>query len=383
MRVPSSIAIALVLIGAVRCLGADIPGDRSDLGDNAALQYWQGFAELPVLDPAEQKALENCENIGLDGAADALLDKARPSLMYLHRGERLQRCAWGLDYKDGPNLLMPHLGKARALARFAVLHMRQQLTRHQWHAGAEDTLALLRFARHVGVDPVLIARIVDTGIEFLTIEQLAPFLPDMDAPSLKLLADGLATLAPAATLQSCIIDDRRFTAEPLAQRLQQAALAKDSRLKDILDAFVDPQSSTRLTKELETTAHAAACSRDFPRLYDEILAMSELPSAEFAKQYRDFENAIARNPLALGMLPNLQGLRAAFDRQQTRMELLRAAIAVVQGGSERVKDVKDPFGDGPFQFRGLDHGFVLTSKLVYRGEPVSLTFGQDKDKPSR
>jgi hypothetical protein len=53
-------------------------------------------------------------------------------------------------------------------------------------------------------------------------------------------------------------------------------------------------------------------------------------------------------------------------------------MAVVQGGPDRLKDFKDPFGDGPFEYRALDRGFELKSKLLFRDQPVTLTVGTGK-----
>jgi hypothetical protein len=67
---------------------------------------------------------------------------------------------------------------------------------------------------------------------------------------------------------------------------------------------------------------------------------------------------------------------ATERRTQTRMALFKAALAVVQDGPDKLKDIKDPFGDGPFEYRALDKGFELESKLLYHEKPVTLTVGQ-------
>ena len=59
---------------------------------------------------------------------------------------------------------------------------------------------------------------------------------------------------------------------------------------------------------------------------------------------------------------------------------LKAAIAVARGGPDKVKDFRDPFGDGPFEYKALPQGFELRSKLQFRGEPVVLQVGQPPKK---
>jgi hypothetical protein len=56
--------------------------------------------------------------------------------------------------------------------------------------------------------------------------------------------------------------------------------------------------------------------------------------------------------------------------------MLLAGLAVIEGGPEKLADIKDPFGDGRFGYRKLDVGFELSSKLEQDGKPVTLVIGQ-------
>ena len=57
------------------------------------------------------------------------------------------------------------------------------------------------------------------------------------------------------------------------------------------------------------------------------------------------------------------------------MAMLLAAVAVSSEGPEKLKDIPDPFGNGPFEYRTLDSGYELKSKLVVDDKPVTLTIG--------
>ena len=63
-------------------------------------------------------------------------------------------------------------------------------------------------------------------------------------------------------------------------------------------------------------------------------------------------------------------------RAEARMAMLLAAISVVEGGPDKLADIRDPFGEGPFEYRKLDAGFELSSKLQQDGKPVTLLIGQ-------
>jgi hypothetical protein len=52
-----------------------------------------------------------------------------------------------------------------------------------------------------------------------------------------------------------------------------------------------------------------------------------------------------------------------------------AAVAVANDGPEKLKEIPDPVVGGPFEYRKLDDGFELKSKLVIDDKPVTLTIG--------
>jgi hypothetical protein len=84
------------------------------------------------------------------------------------------------------------------------------------------------------------------------------------------------------------------------------------------------------------------------------------------------------HPAAKLLLPAMQKVVTAKRRSEARMAMLLAAIAVVEGGEEKLASLNDPFGDGPFTYRKLDNGFELSSKLQQNDKPVTLVIGQKK-----
>jgi hypothetical protein len=59
----------------------------------------------------------------------------------------------------------------------------------------------------------------------------------------------------------------------------------------------------------------------------------------------------------------------------------RSKQACFQGKNRRpgiAEEIQDPFGDGPFEYRALDKGFELKSKLLHHEKPVTLTVGQGR-----
>jgi hypothetical protein len=118
---------------------------------------------------------------------------------------------------------------------------------------------------------------------------------------------------------------------------------------------------------------------DLLPVYDKQAKVMALPWKELDAQYpKFFKEAKAANPLAPLLLPAMDKVAASHRRHVTQITLLKAALAVVQGGPEKLKDIKDPFGKGPFKYRALDKGFELKAKLLYKGKPIVLVVGQGK-----
>src|SRR5215210_158999 len=150
------LSLAGLLVAAKTQTALELP----PVSNNAALQYWQAFAMLPALDAKQEKLLENWSEAPLDDAVSKLLDQSHPSLMFLHRAAKLQRCDWGLDYDDGISMLLPHLTKARVLSRLAALDARRAFEAHQGDRAREDAFGMVALAHQVGSDHTLVSVLV-------------------------------------------------------------------------------------------------------------------------------------------------------------------------------------------------------------------------------
>src|SRR5262245_51769628 len=77
---------------------ADNPPDRSA---NAALKYWQAFATLPRLTPAEQARITaDGQTMPLDAPAREAVTRAGYALRMMRRGAAVPGCDWGVGWAD-------------------------------------------------------------------------------------------------------------------------------------------------------------------------------------------------------------------------------------------------------------------------------------------
>ena len=360
---------------------AQAPDAKPDLGANAAGKYWQAFALLPSLDKDQEKLLDQWNKVPLDAVALKLIDASRGSLEYLHRGAKLPHCDWSLDYEDGLFLRLPYLPKARALTRVAALNARHEFENGHWKAGWEDVADLLKLARHIEMEPLFVQRWVGRAIEGVAIEAAAPYLPELKSVLPEVGSADRDALPAGATLEQVVLKEKQVFLMSAIQKLKEAEQHQEGSWKDVWKASFDQPENRSLVQPVKTFDQAIKWLEDMLPFYDQLAKMTTLPWKEFDAQHPEFaKEAKAVNPLADQILPLNDFMLATERRTQTRMALFNAALAVVQGGPDKLKDIKDPFGDGPFEYRALDKGFELKSKLLFRDQPVLLTVGNAKNE---
>lgn len=372
----ATILMACLAIGFATARAESADG-KSALADNAALQYWQAFSQLPALGEDEQRVLGAWDTIDLaDPAVEKLLNGSQASLLYLHRAAQCKHCDWGLEYDDGIGLLLPHLAKGRDLARVAALHARRELDRGNKKAGRVDATAIMALGRHVGRDPVMICLLVRFGIEGFAVDAAAPYIPDIKAPHAQAVKM-FEALPPAPSVRETVAVEKKVFIEWGIKKLRDEETRQKGAgialWKNFLSGTDVPDSLRNVSID-EAVQHM----QNMLPIYDEIGRLAALPKEEFDAQYPAFKKqAKADNPLAGFLVPAVDELLAKEQRHQARLAMLLAATAVVEGGPDKLNDIRDPFGSGPFEYRKLDgSAFELKSKLLYEGQPVVLVVGR-------
>jgi hypothetical protein len=367
------------LVALCLSVAAVAPAVAQAPNTNAALKYWQAFGLLPALDKDQEKLVEEWSKVPLDAAARKVIDQSRNSVEYLHRGAKLDRCDWAPDYEDGIWLLLPHLGKARTLARLTALTARSEFEQGNAKAGWGHIVDLLRLARHVEVDPIMVNQLVGYSIETTAIDAAAPHLPGLkdalaDAPA------AIDRLPAAMSLAHMLSAEQANFLRATVRQLKAAEEKKPGSWQDVwkgLFAGDENPGNRALADSAKTLDQAVKLVEGLIPLYDELAKLAELPPKEFGARYPEFvRKAEADNPLAKAILPAVDKVGAAQRRAEARLAMFKAAIAVVRGGSDALKGTKDPFGDGPFEYRAVGAGFELKSKLIYKDQPVTLTVGK-------
>jgi hypothetical protein len=352
---------------------------QSELGANAALQYWQAFAQMPALSDEQQKILDEWNTVSLkDPAVEKLSADAHKSMMYLHRAARLERCDWGLDYDDGISLLLAHLPKARDLARLAALHARYELGRGNTRALRDNATAMMALARHVGRDPIMICILVRVLIEGMVVDLVAPHVPQLKAKHVDSKAM-FEALPPSSSVLDTFDMEREYFLAWIVRKIKEEEKRDPGAGLKLWNNLLGAEGPEAL-KRIQSVDQAIKLTEDVIPVYDELKKIVALPHAEFEARYPNFKQQhLKPDTAAAFLIPQIDSLLAKERRSQARMAMLLAAIAVAEGGPDQLKNIDDPFGDGPFEYRKLDTGFELESQLKYEGQPVTLTVGRQND----
>src|SRR5262245_26817054 len=256
---------------------------------NAALKYWLAFANMKY-DKDQEKIIEDWNKVPLDAKVDKLLDNSRVHLLQMHRGAQIEPCDWGLDYSDGVNMLLPHLGKARNLTRVAALDIRREFARGNGRGAVQTGLDALVMARHVNSDYTLISILVRIVNEATIFEALATGLPKVDAASLTKLAAALDAPRGGGSVVESIKAEKELMARWMIRQMKELEARKAGSYKEVfqLGMSESPEDKARTQRVLEasdTYEKAVKLLEDLMPVYDELVRLYALPAKEFDAQY--------------------------------------------------------------------------------------------------
>jgi hypothetical protein len=124
--------------------------------------------------------------------------------------------------------------------------------------------------------------------------------------------------------------------------------------------------------------------KEVEEYFDELVALCDVSDAEYPRKAAALSEKASRGGIAVRQMTASQHLEKIGSRQGVtataqcvRLEL-DAAITYLLDGEKAFQQIKDPYGDGPFemvQLGGKD--FELRSKLKRSdGNPVTLTVGR-------
>ncbi len=307
-------------------------------------------------------------------------------------------CDWGIDLSPGPNILLPHLGRAKAVAQMAQLRAVWALEHGRPAEACEDLVAAFVLGRNTASDPFLIGALVQCMIEDLGYATIAQHFGELPSETLQQLVQGFDA-APSRQLMAACIPGEKSLSDWLMRKLTDLRKAYPDDDAKVMAAFRDcgyvsgmeSVGETNLWPRLVAASGGTSeglieLLREAEPLLGQVAELMALPPAEYEAQAKRFSAEILRSPNpfvnALGFLIDRwqkRGFRPREFRVQAEEAMVRAAVQHRLRGEGGLKSVRDPFGNGPFSFRrfvfkGVDRGFELKSAYAGADAPFVMIF---------
>lgn len=308
--------------------------------DNAAVVYRQAFDAADRSGVGKAAVMDgDVHTIALDGSVKTLLNENQDVVGLVRQGIGLKNCDWGTLPDDMAGVLKV-LNQVRTVERLMTLQAREDLQEKQPVTAVDDWLATVAMARQVGEIKLIIASLVQSGVEMDVIQQMAAQLPGLPAEARTKLVEGWKKLPAGATGAQVMMGEYAYAQKAAVQQKFSKALI------DVLEPYYKA---------------IGAASGDAPAQFDKVV------DEQIAK--------FKLNPFAQTIGPSIKRTREPAAALEAKRAMLETAILVVEKGPGEVAKSKDPFGAGPFQYTETKGGFELSSALAMKNKPVALRVG--------
>ena len=328
--------------------GGSVASHANTSHANAALVYWQAFAAMQELD-SELLESRLPKSIELS-QVNAVLSSCEYSLRLLHLASEQDVCDWGLPDGLGPDLQLPHLVRARRLARAAILRSRIRMIEGDTRA-LDDVAAVLKLTDQLAADSYLVGALVSGAVQEELVELLADQIWMLKDEQVELLQDLLAGIDEREIFVRAMEDERELSSwiRGLVQRQQgDESLDNDaSRLAAVLKELargmaIDSGSSDtdemidRWVRELGGDLQKLVQLLDeHDKLLEQAIGAIGQNSKEFSNTVRDIENQVQANPLSRLVFPSISQVHKSLSRIRARRQMLRLGVAIrLSGGGD-------------------------------------------------
>jgi hypothetical protein len=170
------------------------------------------------------------------------------------------------------------------------------------------------------------------------------------------------------------------TVLPLARRLIDSShlTAEQRRKRDKMDLIADVITIGELVERYSEERLLAQIEQSHGHYHD-VGRLLDLPVDEFQPKFDKYTSDVNRtgnffSSMGIVRCPGIERVYYDVKEMRVRWSMLQAAIDVHQSGLEALPQHKDPFGDGPFEYDCPGDAFVLSSRLIVNGTPVSMRF---------
>jgi hypothetical protein len=336
----------------------------------------------------------------LPAGVKELTERSGAALAALELATRVENCDWQLDIAQGPMLVLPHVQKARELARQSDLRARYRFSQGQAAGGVDDILASLRMSRAIGKDQILISMLVQVAIERGAMNVAAAYLPQLNETERKQLLDvwqqsnATSTFADSLRMEKKVFggwlkaEFEKATAgkrgdEPAGDFLKSlwvlAVTLSNPETNETIEAlsFVNVEMAKKAIEE-----YLADCDEmirigglDFAQRRIELAKFDqELQKAKVAiKETIEEKKGLGRQ-LSLLLLPAISAVSETEEAWVARRKLFEVALQGIGGGEAGIAAAAKEMGL-KVSYVAKENGFELSTSLTKEGKVEKLDFG--------
>jgi hypothetical protein len=385
----------LILTGTMLVLRAE--PYRTDI--NPALAYYRAFlmqpesmsqADWDYLASKKGKEQKLPERFGrIVASYDYQFELVRQA------GHATVPCVWGTDLYLSPNVAMPHLGRARAVARAAQVRVAWDLQHGRQDDARDDLLAAFVLGRNIASHPILIGALVQNAIESINYDTVAEHFGEFSPETLKQFMDGFDA-APARHMVADCMPSEHGIYDWLLRTIQELQKAYPNDDAKVMAGFresgyaglVDFTADTNFWQQITAASGGTGegllkLAREMEPLFPRLTKIMALPQPEYEVQLKQLlaETRESKNPFSTDYLILWERIhfRLPEFKAQAQEAMVHAAVEYKLHGESGLKTVMDPFGNGPFGFqrfvfKGVDRGFELKSAYAGAEAPFAMIF---------
>ena len=381
-------------------------GFRTDI--NPALLYYRSF----LLAPQPMSASDSDYLASSRGQSRNLPPRFGPIVGEYDNQFRLIRqaahstvpCDWGIDPSAGLYTLLPYLARVKAATIASQLRVAWELQDARQDDAREDLTAVFVMARNASRDGTMIGTLVQDACEGMVYDTIARNFGQFAPDNLRQLEDGLEAAPARGLLAANVPGEKTYLHDWLINKIRAlqrdnpnddakvlAAIRPDYELIQTFRFFGEKQDGNLWQLILQasggTSDGVLKLLEEMTPLYSRADQIMSLPEKDFESQAQQFKSEVqdSPNPLMPALL-FFPSLRVREFEAEAGEAMVQAAIQYKLHGQPGLDSVRDPFGDGPFQFQrfvfqGVDRGFELRSAYAGLGYPCVLIFVERTGPP--
>jgi hypothetical protein len=394
-------SFCLTLLGSTCLLAAQDRDFRTDI--NPALRYYEAMilgADSPQAD-RDYLLTNEWQGQNLSERFGKLVSQYdNPFKLVRQAAQASVPCDWGIDFSPGPETLLPHLARCKALVQMAKLRVLWDLQKGKDMEAADDLVGAFALARNASQDGTLISVLVQFAAQALVISSVEANYGRFSPAALQRLEQGMEAAPPGRSISSSLRSAEKdcfhgWLEKKIARWRIEHQGDEAKVMADLHALFHSMSSDTEATNDWDRSLMAIKSSgevldllREEEAVYQKAADILALPPGQFEEQAGPFRTQVEQspNPFVKLTFPAILNAGKKQFRADARLALCRAAIAYKLRGEDGLRSVRDPFGQGPLQFerfvfQGVDRGFKLSSAYKENGLPEALIFVEKEGPP--